>query len=178
MNPQMMMQMMNNMQNTGEWCLIFSKKDTKENVKIQINPDDFVSVAISKYKLKSSDNDRCKFVFKGKELCPTLTISQAGLQNGSEILVNTLGDLGNSNYNEFNLIFIQKNSLKKITLKVNSGDLVSDIIKKYRDKTLDKDDSKFIYNGKELNPKWTLNEAGLHNESQILVISLANLEGA
>ena len=89
---------------------------------------------------------------------------------------NNMGNMNNSR--ALSLVFTQKNKGKKINIQVNSGDLVTDIIKKYRSKTLDNDDSKFIFNGKELKPDWTLNKAGLQDGSEILVISLVNLEGA
>ena len=89
---------------------------------------------------------------------------------------NMQGDKKNNG--EMGIVFMQRSGAKKITLQVNSQDLVSEAISKYKSKSKDNDPSKFIYSGKELSPTLTLAQAGLNNNSQILVISLVDLEGA
>ena len=93
---------------------------------------------------------------------------------------NNMGNMqkGKNNNYEWSIIFMQKSGGKKVTVQVNSQDLVSEAISKYKSKSKDNDPSKFIYSGKELSPNLTLAQAGLNNNSQILVISLVDLEGA
>ena len=53
----------------------------------------------------------------------------------------------------------------------NPNEKVENIIKKYRDKTLDKDESKiFLFNEKPLNPNITVSEAELTNNSNIFIV--------
>ena len=178
-NMQMNNMGMNNSQieknNNEEWSLNFKKKNGGEKLTIYINPEKLVREAISKYKTESSDNNPSKFIFNKKELCQTSKISESGLKNGSEILVE---DLEIKKPEIINLIFTQKNQDNKVNVTVNRDDLVSDAIQKYRNKTNDNNPCKFINNASELDPTKKLAEAGLKQNSKILVISLANLEGA
>ena len=82
-----------NMGNNGGWSLIFSKKNGAQKVTIQINPEESVGEAISKYVIKSLDQNQNKYIFNGKQLATCLSVSQSGLQNGSEISVISIGDV-------------------------------------------------------------------------------------
>ena len=56
---------------------------------------------------------------------------------------------------------------------------MSDLIEKYRKKSLDRDQTKkFIYNGKNLNQYLTCSDAGLFNNSEIFVVNTENVKGA
>ena len=97
------MQMNNNMVNSmpvnnmgasqGGWNLFFTKKDSGQKILIQVKPDEYVSEAISRYKIKAVDDKESKFIFNGKQLNTGLKISQSGLQNNSEILVLSTNDV-------------------------------------------------------------------------------------
>ena len=97
------MQMNNNMGNNmpvnnmgasqGGWNLFFTKKDSGQKLLIQVRPDEYVSEAISRYKIKAVDDKESKFIFNGKQLATGLKISQSGLQNNSEILVLSTSDV-------------------------------------------------------------------------------------
>ena len=158
--------------NNVEWTLTFSKNGVK--VLIQIDPEKLISEAISKYKIESLDTTSCIFKFNNKELCQTLKISQSGLKNGSEIIVES----NFSNFGGLNLIFVKKNEGKRVTVQVNWEDTVNEAITKYRNKAGDTNPSIFIFNGKALDNNLKLNQVSIRNNSEILVISLVNLEGA
>ena len=97
------MQMNNNMGNNmpinnmgasqGGWNLFFTKKDSGQKILIQVKSDEYVSEAISRYKIKAVDDKESKFIFNGKQLATGLKISQSGLQNNSEILVLSTNDV-------------------------------------------------------------------------------------
>ena len=97
------MQMNNNMVNSmpvnnmgasqGGWNLFFTKKDSGQKILIQVKSDEYVSEAISRYKIKAVDDKESKFIFNGKQLNTGLKISQSGLQNNSEILVLSTSDV-------------------------------------------------------------------------------------
>ena len=58
-------------------------------------------------------------------------------------------------------------------------DRVSDIILKYRNKSLDQDlTKKFIFNAKALNPTLTAAEAGLTDQANVFVVTTQNVVGA
>ena len=97
------MQMNNNIVNSmpvnnmgasqGGWNLFFTKKDSGQKILIQVKSDEYVSEAISRYKIKAVDDKESKFIFNGKQLNTGLKISQSGLQNNSEILVLSTNDV-------------------------------------------------------------------------------------
>ena len=112
MNNQMMMNnmaMMNNqmggmpntntgMNNQSEliWNILFQKKEGGQKFNIQISPNKKVEEAIKLFLEKLPLNKRnveMKFVFNNKEVSKTLTICESGLQNGSEILVISTGEV-------------------------------------------------------------------------------------
>ena len=66
-----------------------------------------------------------------------------------------------------------------ITIQCLGDEKVADIIKKYRIKADDKDESKkFIFNAKALNVTLTVAEAGLTNNANIFVVTTKGVKGA
>ena len=59
------------------------------------------------------------------------------------------------------------------------NDKISTAIEKYRNKSGDTDSTKkFEFNAKSLDPLLTIIEAGLNDNSQILVLTTKNVQGA
>ena len=111
MDPNMMMNMMNmgavgmpgmmNMSlNTGDdiadaqgWNLIFENQNDRQSYAIKISEQKLVKQAIEKYRTKSKNIDKCKFIFNSKELYSEMRICESGLSNGSKILVISVQNL-------------------------------------------------------------------------------------
>ena len=71
------------------------------------------------------------------------------------------------------VIFRNYNSGSPIQIQCLSTDRVEEIIKRYRCKSNDQDNSKkFIFNAKELNPDLTAAEAGLSNNANIFIVKI------
>ena len=101
MNPMMMNQMMmmfqnmnngNNANNANNnntlWNLVFEKKNGEQSVNLSISPNSTVQEAINLYRIRTNQvNDEIKFIFNGKQLDYSLSISQSGLNNGAKITV-------------------------------------------------------------------------------------------
>ena len=133
MNPAMwmggMMPGMEFIEDKNEWNLIFENED-KESVTIRINKEKLVKEAISIYLLKSGRTDKCKFIFRNKELFPEMRICQSGLSNSSKINVitveksNSLNDSLNPKTNQFNKAYYESqiNELKEqLTIEKNKN---------------------------------------------------------
>ena len=133
MNPAMwmggMMPGMNFIEDKNEWNLIFENED-KESVTIRINKEKLVKEAISKYYLKSGRTDKCKFIFRNKELFVEMRICQSGLSNLSKINVITVEKSNSLNYslnpktNQFNKAYYESqiNELKEqLTIEKNKN---------------------------------------------------------
>ena len=73
--------------------LIFEQKAGGQTLTIQIQPDKKVIDAINSYKNKILIDGQMKFIFNGQNLNPDLTLKEAGLKNGSKILVITTKDI-------------------------------------------------------------------------------------
>ena len=65
-----------------------------------------------------------------------------------------------------------------ISVQCNINDKLSDIIEKYRTKSLDKVEKFFIFNAKKLNLSLTAAEAGISDRATIFVLDPRNVEGA
>ena len=76
------------------------------------------------------------------------------------------------------MIFEQKAGGQTLTIQIQPDKKVSDAINSYKNKIQYPGEMKFIFNGQNLNPDLTLNEAGLKNGSKILVIGTKDIEGA
>ena len=109
MNQNMMMNNMmgaNNMQNMNigdnqGWNLIFQEKQGNKMTIITISPDKTVNEAINLYKIRENidNNEMIKFIFNGKQLIPSLKLSEAGLDNNKVILVIRLKEFIGGHFN-------------------------------------------------------------------------------
>ena len=107
MNPMMMQMFMNmnpgnqpnmpniNTGNPGDWNLIFEKKNGSQIINVQVSPDSTVQSAINMYKIKTNTplDEEIKFIFNGKQLNYSLSLSASGLMNGSKITVISTKDV-------------------------------------------------------------------------------------
>ena len=71
----------------GNYNLIFEQKAGGQSITIQISPDKLVADAINSFKNKMLYQGEMKFIFNGQNLDQNITIQNAGLRNGSKILV-------------------------------------------------------------------------------------------
>ena len=72
----------------------FQKDTTLKNTLLHCNPNEKISNVIKKYREKANDYDeKIKFIFNGKELNPSLTLSQSGIVNNHIIRVIRCGAL-------------------------------------------------------------------------------------
>ena len=79
--------------NEGKWALIFDNYWKNQKVRIKINPDDTFEEAVKRYFYITGvkeQRDKYKFVYHSKDIYKGMKISDAGLQNESEILVINL----------------------------------------------------------------------------------------
>ena len=78
----------------GFWSLIFERKgDNIASVSVQIESTKKVKDAINSYKNKVQNNGDMIFIFNSKTLQEDMTLTAAGLHDGSKILVITTGDI-------------------------------------------------------------------------------------
>ena len=115
------MNFMNNMnsnmmaKNLNNGLIVIFRPDTVTKMEIEIHClfDDKVADIIQRYRMKSQDEDpfKKKFIFNGKNLNPSLTLAEAGLNHKSIIFVINLGPLKGAGYalpqKEINIKFIK-----------------------------------------------------------------------
>lgn len=78
----------------GYWSLIFERKgDNNANVTVQVESTKKVKDAVNSYKNKVQINTNMIFIFNSKTLQEDMTLTAAGLHDGSKILVITTGDI-------------------------------------------------------------------------------------
>jgi hypothetical protein len=78
----------------GFWNLVFERKgDNKASVSIQVESTKKVKDAVNSYKNKVQINTKMIFIFNSKTLQEDMTLTAAGLHDGSKILVITTGDI-------------------------------------------------------------------------------------
>ena len=78
----------------GFWSLIFERKgDNIASVSVQVESNKKVKDAINSYKNKVQNNGDMIFIFNSKTLQEDMTLTAAGLHDGSKILVITTGDI-------------------------------------------------------------------------------------
>ena len=78
----------------GFWNLVFERKgDNKASVSIQVESTKKVKDAVNSYKNKVQNNGDMIFIFNSKTLQEDMTLTAAGLHDGSRILVITTGDI-------------------------------------------------------------------------------------
>ena len=75
------------------------------------------------------------------------------------------------------LVHFSKREGEVVDVHCSLNNTISDIIKKYRKYSLDNEADKFIFNAKALSPTLTVAEAGLTNNSLVLVLDTKNLRG-
>ena len=80
---------MNNvsMDDAGGWNLVFENQNDRQSYPVTISEQKTIKEAISMYRVKSGNNDPCKFIVNSKELYPEMRICESGLNNNSRILV-------------------------------------------------------------------------------------------
>lgn len=78
----------------GFWSLIFERKgDNNASVSVQVESTKKVKDAVNSYKNKVQNNGDMIFIFNSKTLQEDMTLTAAGLHDGSKILVITTGDI-------------------------------------------------------------------------------------
>jgi hypothetical protein len=80
-------------------------------------------------------------------------------------------------------VFFRKNGENEedtsIMIQCKTSDKISDLIDRYRTKSLDNDPTKkFIFNAKEVIPHYTVEQQGIRNNASIFVVTTANVRGA
>ena len=112
-------------------------------------------------------------------------MSQMNQMNPNKINSQNLNKDSNENNNtilnqEINVFFNNVVENKPLNIiQCTLSDKVSDIIQKYRNKTLDKETTNiFLFNGKVLDLNMTAAEAGLSNLVLIHVINTKNVDGS
>ena len=71
----------------NKYNIIFEQKAGGSTMTMQTTPDELVSALLQRYKGKMLYDGIMKFIFNGQNLDENLTLKQAGLKNGSKILV-------------------------------------------------------------------------------------------
>ena len=171
-------------QNNGQdWTLYFVRKYDNNKITIQINSEDTVASAISRYKLKSLEDIPLIFTYNNKPLNSQLSLSASGLQNNAEITVdkgiNQFSIPNKAPQGFWTFIFEKKGENKPVSVQVEASKKVKDAIKSYKSKVNNFDPTMiFIFNSKTLNEEWTMAQAGLRDNSKILVITTGDIEGA
>lgn len=168
-------------QNNGQdWTLYFVRKYDNNKITIQINSGDTVASAISRYKIKSLEEIPLIFTYNGKPLNSQLSLSASGLQNNATITVEKGSSIPIKAPQGFwTFIFEKKGENKPISVQVEASKKVKDAINSYKSKVNNFDPTMiFIFNSKTLNEEWTMSQAGLRDNSKILVITTGDIEGA
>ena len=103
-------------------------------------------------------------------------------QNQNNSSVSSV-DTSQSNPQGINVIFrvsgAQQNNQPPVMVQCMPNEKVSDIIKKYRSKSGDTDETKkFIFNAKNLNPELNVGEAGISQNANIFVVATKGIKGA
>jgi hypothetical protein len=89
---------MNNPQNTNGYQINLKFSNTEGNsVLIQTDPNEYMSSVINKYINKSGDLNNNYYLFNGKRIVQSLTVSELGLSDGLEIQVANAGNILGAN---------------------------------------------------------------------------------
>ena len=145
--------------------VIFIREQNFNSTTIQCISDDKVFTIIEKYRSKSGDKDPDnKFKFNNKFLYQDLSVAEAGITKNSKIYVIKV----------FDVIFKKASSsgqeADSIIIQCRPDEKVKEIIEKYRKKSGDNEPTKkFKFNNKFLSPNLSVAEAGITNNSNILV---------
>ena len=146
----------------------------KDPIKINCNENDLISSLIEKFytkwtcgKGKKRDN-RYKFIFKGKKLNEQMTIREAGITiNDNKIFI----------VNKFDIIFKLYDG-SHIKVQINNDELVSDIIKKFLNKSgyESKDIKNYVFGDYPLYENMAVGETQLQDNSVVFVIVKKKIE--
>ena len=74
----------------------FQKEVTGKIIMLYCNPNEKISEVIKRYREKANDYDKNRFIINGKDLNPSLTLSEFGISNNNKIMVCLLGNLKGS----------------------------------------------------------------------------------
>ena len=174
---------------TENWTIYFEKKGGQK-VMLQFASDKLIKDACTAYRTKSGETGGLKFTFGGKMLDANLTLAQANITNGSTIVVEKGTSIPefkptqpvkemSAPANFANVIFEQKNGgSANISIQISLDKTVAELIQAYKNKMPFDGESKFIFNGQNLNPALSLKSSGIKNMSKILVITTKEIEGA
>ena len=183
MNQNQNMNMNQNQQQSGgeNWTLIFDRKYDNNKVNVQINSEEKVATAFSKYRIKSLEADvPLIFTLQGKPLDGQLTLNASGLRDNSIITVEkSIPQPSRPGF--LTIILKREGDYQNVSLQMESHKKVKDLIQGYRNKMgLFKEEEKIIliFNSKTLSEDKTLEESGLIDGSKILVVCTQNIVGA
>ena len=183
MNQNQNMNMNQNQQQSGgeNWTLIFERKYDNNKVNVQINSEEKVATAFSKYRIKSLEADvPLIFTLQGKPLDGQLTLNASGLRDNSIITVEkSIPQPSRPGF--LTIILKREGDYQNVSLQMESHKKVKDLIQGYRNKMgLFKEEEKIIliFNSKTLSEDKTLEESGLRDGSNILVVCTQNIVGA
>ena len=117
-----------NQQKSGgeNWTLIFERKYDNNKINVQINSEETVSTAFSKYRIKSLEaNVPLKFTLQGKPLDGQLSLNASGLRDNSIITVEKItSDPGRPGC--WSLVFERKDENQFISIQIESSKTVKD----------------------------------------------------
>ena len=85
------------MNNDNIISIVFKKDTYRKRTAIHCHPQEKISNVIQRYREKANDYDENRFIFNGKDLDISSTISESKFINGHEIVVCTQGVLKGSN---------------------------------------------------------------------------------
>ena len=104
---------------------------------------------------------------------PTININQM-----NPPFIQNISNINEQTYSLISIIFQKDISDKKTTVYCNPQEKISDVIKKYREKSNDYAESRFIFCSRELEPSLSLSELGITNGDKILVSTKGILKGS
>ena len=78
---------------TNNIDIIFQNGATRKITVLYCNHNEKISEVIKRYREKANDYKENKFMFNGKDLNPSLTLSESGISHGTKIVVFHLGEL-------------------------------------------------------------------------------------
>ena len=97
-------------------------------------------------------------------------------QSQNEIFQNQMNQINDNHKNIINILFWQDWNNRSIIVNCNPNELVSEIIKIYRNKTgIYKNNLKFLFNGKEIDTSKSIIENGMSANSKIYIYKLGNI---
>ena len=115
-----------------------------------------------------------QMIFNPMMMNPMMNQMMMNQMNPMNMMANQMMVSQNADDKFIDIFFLQKGNLKQ-RIRCSFDELIISIINKYcRKNGIDKDDYKFIFNGKKLNDYLTVAESGINNSSTINVIKTNN----